>query len=547
MSSKLSYTIFIVCAFTATLAQAQTNPLPFATRAYLDVNNIKAGHMVHGDMWWNPATGSPDVEYPKGSGKNASFASALWMSGYDNGGSLHVSAQTYRQDGNDYWPGPIDGAQAVAYNTSKDWAKIWKIERTDLQVFFTTSPHTTANTPAAILEWPAKGNPYAKGYGNATLTINTDMAPFIDVNNDGTYNPLQGDYPDMKGDQMLWWVFNDMGVTHTQTNTSPLGIDVKTIAYAYKRNTHIDNVLFYEYNITNHTTVNYSNFRLGLFSDVDLGYAFNDYIGFDSARRLGIAYNGTATDGNGQGSSYGNMLPICGVQLLETPGDAGTVYEPAGSFMYFNNDFSGMGNPSGGVEFNNYLNATFRNGNHLRVSCGPDSGQLTNYAFPANFNDPASECSCHNVPNDRRFVITTNGYQLHAGGTAKVAMAFIVTDLDTNHTCDSGSFYDMGVLADSTWNWYHTPPSTGIAQVSTEKKILKVYPNPAQQTVFVETAAGGSGSIQVFDALGKMYQLPLTQKNNTTIELDIRPLAPGVYTVLYRNGAQQQSGIFVKE
>jgi hypothetical protein len=543
MLLKLPYTILIAASLIAVQAHAQT--APFGTRAYLDVNNIKAGHMVHGDMWWDPATGAADVEYPKGSGKHPTFASALWMGGYDANGMLYVSAQTYRQDGNDYWPGPVDGTQAVSYSTSQDWAKIWKIDRSDLQTFFTTSPHTTTNTPAVILEWPAKGNPYAKGNANAPLTINTDMAPFVDVNGDGSYNALQGDYPDMKGDQMLWWVFNDMGVTHSQTNTTPFGIDVKTIAYAYKRNNSLDNVLFYEYNLTNHSANTYSNFRLGLFSDVDLGYAFNDYIGFDSARRLGIAYNGTPADGSGP-TAYGTMLPISGVQLLETPGDVGTTYEPAGSFMYFNNDFTGHGNPSNGLEFNYYLNATFRDGSHLTVSCGPDSGQLTNYAFPADFSSPSSECSCNNHPDDRRFVITTNGYQLNAGSSAKIAMAFIVTDLDTNHTCPNGSYNDIATLADSTWNWYHTPPSTGIAHTGTGKKTLKIYPNPVQQTVFIETAATGEGTVAVYDALGKMYRLPSTQKNST-LELNVQSLAPGVYTILYRNNAGQQSGVFVKE
>jgi len=545
MTLKLTSIALIAISFLAIQAHAQTTA--FGTHAYLDINNIKAGHMVHGDMWWNPGLGISDIEYPKGSGKHPSFASALWIGGYDSGNNLHIAAQTYRQNGNDYWPGPIDGAQAINYTTSQGWAKIWRIERSDLQTFFTTSPHTTANTPAVILQWPAKGNPYAKGYGNVTLTITKDMAPFVDVNGDGSYDPLQGDYPDMKGDQMLWWVFNDNGPAHTETNGTPLNIEVQTMAYAYKRNTGIDNVLFYEYNITNYSGGNYTNFRVGLFSDADLGYAFDDYIGFDSTRRLGIAYNGRSYDGNGESNAYGYMPPISGVQLLETPGDAGTTYEPAGSFMYYNNDFTGMGNPSNATEYNNYLNATFRSGTHLTVGCGPNAGQLTNYAFPADFADPASECSCNTIPNDRRFVITTNGYQFNAGGKVKVAMAFLVTDLDSTHTCPNGSFEDIATLADSTWNWYHTPPATGIAQVSVEKKILKLYPNPAQQSIFIETTEANAGNIVlVYDALGKTYQLPVTQKNNT-LELDIRSLAPGIYTVLCKNGDKHQSGIFVKE
>ncbi len=59
---------------------------------------------------------------------------------------------------------------------------------------------SAANTPIPILEWPANGNPFAKGAGGVALVVNHDLAPFVDVNGDGKYNPLLGDYPAMKGD-----------------------------------------------------------------------------------------------------------------------------------------------------------------------------------------------------------------------------------------------------------------------------------------------------------------------------------------------------------
>ncbi|MBK7691106.1 MAG: hypothetical protein IPJ31_08310 [Bacteroidetes bacterium] len=58
------------------------------------------------------------------------------------------------------------------------------------------------------------------------------MAPFVDVNNDNIYNALDGDYPDIEGEQALWWVFNDNGKTHNETNGLPLKIEVKALAYA---------------------------------------------------------------------------------------------------------------------------------------------------------------------------------------------------------------------------------------------------------------------------------------------------------------------------
>ena len=73
-------------AFGALTLSAQTTP--FTTKEYLDINNIRAAQLVHGDMWWDPATSAPQCEYPKGSGNHVGFAASLWMAGYDSQGHL---------------------------------------------------------------------------------------------------------------------------------------------------------------------------------------------------------------------------------------------------------------------------------------------------------------------------------------------------------------------------------------------------------------------------------------------------------------------------
>ncbi len=41
-----------------------------ATIQYLDINNVKAGILTHGDMFWNIDSQKASYEFPKGSGKN---------------------------------------------------------------------------------------------------------------------------------------------------------------------------------------------------------------------------------------------------------------------------------------------------------------------------------------------------------------------------------------------------------------------------------------------------------------------------------------------
>jgi len=157
--------------------------------------------MNRGDMFWDVEVGVAKYEVPKGSKKNTIFSHALWIGGIDAGGNLHTAAQTYRQTGCDFWPGPLDTINGKTDSaTAAQYDKIWKIDRfaiAQFQYYFQTGAVQNGSyTPNQdFLTWPARGN------GNYTR----NMASFVDVNNNGIYDPLQGgDYPKIKGDQMLY-------------------------------------------------------------------------------------------------------------------------------------------------------------------------------------------------------------------------------------------------------------------------------------------------------------------------------------------------------
>jgi hypothetical protein len=421
MSRKLLFFFGFLAIASHAYAQA-----PFPTIDSININNINAAVLVHGDMWWNPTTELPHCNFPNGSAKNISFTSALWMSGYDAADTLHVAAQTYRQDGNDYWPGPLDAAGNLSYATSKAWDKIWKVNRSDIQYFQSLATHDTINTPQAILTWPGVGNIYARGDSNAALPMVPGhfYAPFVDLNMNGIYEPLLGEYPDVPGDQALWWVFSDNGPTHNQSLSAPLGVEIQAMAFAYSRGTLIDNVVYYNYRIINRGSNFLHDFRIGQFADMDLGYYDDDLIGFDSSHRMGVIYNGNNDDGGSAGSpvnAYGYQIPIAGVTMIKLPGDSASRYVPAGSFSYYNNDFSNIGNPTSGVQFNDYLRSQLRDGSHFTNDfTGPDHpshgygpGPNVNYVYPGDPSDSTqwSECISGNTPGDRRFVITSNDHE----------------------------------------------------------------------------------------------------------------------------------------
>jgi len=549
------YLAFFIALFAGLECFAQS---PFSTIDYVDINNINAAVLVHGDMWWNPISQVAQCEFPKGSGRDISFTGSLWMSGFDAGNNLHVSAQMYRQNGNDYWPGPLDTNDSLTYLNSQGWAKIWKVNESDIVTFLATTTHTTTNTPVDILTWPAKGNPYAQGGFSTALTISQDMAPFVDVNNDGVYNPLQGDYPAIKGDQALWWVFSDNGPTHTQTNGVPLKVEVHAMAYAYSRGTLIDNVIYYEYTIFNRSSNNYTNYRIGQFADMDLGWGFDDYIGFDSTYRMGIIYNGNPIDGSGQVNSYGTMIPTAGVTMVVLPGDnPPSVIVPAGSFMYFNNDFSVQGNPAAAGEYNNYLRSMWRDSTHVVndyqgygiASTGYGMGTNTNYVFPGDPSDTSewSECTSQNPPGDRRFIITSNDFTLNAGSSEKVVMALVTTNPLPYNGCPNTSFDSINVVADTAWNIYYNPlPPLLVSNMVNKNSQVRIYPNPAHNMIFLEINSNVSGQLVIYNTMGQAVNT-ISDVYQSKTQIDIAGLPDGMYYILYRDASEQKAITFIKQ
>ena len=153
--------IFLLAAVgTGSLVSAQSPLITYNAHAVLDTNQIETRVNALGDMWWDPSAETFHCEYPAGSNKQLATAGALWMSTYDPDGVLHVAAQTYRQTGMDYGAGPAH--LTWSEEEMNKWGKVWKITRSDIQTFLSHTTHTLANTPPAILEWPAKDNPYAK-------------------------------------------------------------------------------------------------------------------------------------------------------------------------------------------------------------------------------------------------------------------------------------------------------------------------------------------------------------------------------------------------
>ncbi|MFA6261548.1 MAG: hypothetical protein WC760_08780 [Bacteroidia bacterium] len=403
----------------------------------LDVNNVRATILNGGDMWWDLSNAKyeiPKVQSGQVS-KNSLFAGALWIGGVVSG-NLRIAAQTYRQNGNDYYPGPLTvGTASIDAATCETYDKIYKVTLLDI--------NRIANDPAAratvgddIKLWP--GTTTAGGQEKRFL------APFWDENGDGNYNIDDGDYPSFDHnvnlnipDMMLFIVYNDKGNLHTETYGAPIGLELQTMCFAYSTNDAINNMTFYRtvvYNMSNETI---DSCIFGQWVDPDLGNYSDDYVECDVDRNLGICYNGDDDDEGILG--YGLNPPSIGVNFFSGPSrinhdSTGAITDTTEigltKFVYYNNDNTQQGNPSRPTDYWNYLNGRWRDGTNITYGGNGKGGADTaSYMFPGS-TDPANRAEwteriSQNQPGDRRFLQTAGTFSLLPGARNTVTIGVV--------------------------------------------------------------------------------------------------------------------------
>jgi len=427
---------------------------PASARVDLDINNVRAKILNGGDMWWDLSNARyevPKVTDLNAVRKNSMFAGAIWIGGEDEG-VLKLAAMTYRQSGSDFWPGPLDTVTANT-NTAicEKYDQIYEVKRDQIEnhveLFEANNGLVpTGEIPDGIKNWPGNGD---------GLNEPEYLAPFFDQNNDGLYSPEEGDYPVLQNecrgskvvdedngpgdqpDQMLWFVYNDRGNIHSETQGQAIGLEMQTTAFAYATNDEINNMTFYTTRIINRGSSQLTNTYFGQWVDPDLGNFSDDYVGCDVDLSLGFCYNG---DDNDEGIlGYGLNPPSVGVDFFEGP-KADTVidgvetqYELGMSkFVYYDNDFTNFGNPQQPIHYYNYLQGKWKNGDCLTwdLANGRTGSECSDYIFPGNSHpdhpdEDWTETTAGNTPADRRFLQTSGPFTLKPGAVNKITVGVV--------------------------------------------------------------------------------------------------------------------------
>lgn len=474
----------------------------YNSTAELNINNVRALILLSGDMWWDRNIARYEV--PKITDvtqirRTSLFAGAIWIAGRDSlSKELLVTAQTYSNPNSrrSYWPGPLDELSAA---TSKSRCDAWDqhfpcLKTTVLQYLsdfnqgLITSP---TQIPEEILYWPGRLNPYLPTKPSKPIQaqdLDFNLARFNDVDGDGIYNPLQGDYPQLPGDdgasqrdvinsadQTFFFVLNDRGLDKRfdGATTAGIGMEVQTEAFAYVTSDPRNDMTFYRNKLVNKGNRIIKDCYFGQWVDPDLGYSADDYVGCDVPRGLGICYNGSDIDPTLFG--YGANPPSVAVDFFigpeADPGDGidnnkdGTIDEPnekiiLSDFMYYNIGQDAVnGDPESPSDYYNYLRMIWRNGQRVsydlkvgRTPVGQGNIPGTNipvppcvFIFPDNTDQTIcwgsggtvarpcpqgplptwNERTANNPPGDRRFLGSAGPFTLMPGAVNQLTIGVV--------------------------------------------------------------------------------------------------------------------------
>ena len=487
------FTLVMLLSVTTGLEARDKNVSNFSSSSnYVDSVGTFDGNKIYADVANNGlfldyhVSGDSALEWPKGTGAHSIFQSALWMGATVNG-SIRTIVGDYTQD---MGPGPWGGDPLAAVH------RIYKVEKSML-----ASPLDFAD----FQEWPVD-------FG----------APWVDVDGDGVYTPLPGgtDHPEFLGDQVLWFVSNDGDPAYKLNfGTSPLNVEIQTTMFGFDRPDVFGDMVFLKQLIINKGSDDLVDTYMGLWSDPDLGYAGDDFVGCDVDLGLGYVWN------DGADSVYDNLsvgTPAAGYDFFQGPMvdcDAtedcsvgakmfGTRHPgkknlQMSSFAFYINGDATYTDPADETEGYFYLQGLRKDGSAYPNEIAGDLYDQR-FCFYGDPNDTAGHSTANPVDGnyaasaDRRFLMSVGPFTMAAGDSQEVV--FGIFHAAGGDALSSVSYLkEIDALAQTAYDidfaLPDSPPSPNVTASSLADQITLVWDDaPESYNVVSEVDLDANGN-----------------------------------------------------
>jgi hypothetical protein len=529
-------------------------------------NNINARINNSGVLFSDIANNWAAFEVPAGSNTHAFFSAALTMGGIDPNGALRT-ASAYSAN-SDYSSGPLKIGTALSSDSVRmNYNRIWEINRDQINQHRMSFSDPSYNAPIDLLEWPAHGDT-SKGY-------DFYLAPFVDENQNGIYEPHHGDYPDVQGDFTFYFINND-ATSHYYTNTLAIGAEIHCMVYGYTSPGALNEALFVDYRVINRSGITYNNFYIGQYVDPDLGNPGDDYLEADVNRGMVFVKNGDSFDDPAFGfNGYGNHPGAAGVLVLRGPHIDGNglddsclsspLYTPNGwgfedeeidnerlglsYFMPINNTSNNNGLPDLAIQFYNYMRGIWKNGQVLSFGGNgyTSGGKQCRIAYfndtdPSNYGSLGDSVATNwvednnNLPGNRLAMLASGPFTFSAQEELHVTYAFLFAR-DLTRSGVAASVDSLKSNADIIRDFYFNKNALfncfnplGIKKRNLQE--LTVFPVPANDYLTLKDITGKS-HYSFFSINGNLLKEGSFYTKEATI--DLSSFDNGIYFLQVQN------------
>ena len=488
----------------------------------LDHNNVSCILTDEGGFFTDVSSTNAAYEVPKGDSVSSIFAGSFLVGAQDPMGQIYFSGRKYSLGGSEssFHSGPI--ADPFYYNTSTYSQlyqnALWKVSKAVIdshQVHFQTAGY---QIPNPILKWP--------GNGVTPMGVAAQLAPYVDLNQNGIYEPQLGEYPDIRGDEAVYIIMNDESYL---PDGNQLRIELHAMFYQFSTGNYLNNTTFMNVQVFNRSNINYMNYHQGIYIDYDIGNFSDDRIGCSPDKNMLFAYNGDDFDENDGGTiGYGSNPPCQAVVSLSHPLKSGAAFTTGQD--YFANDAAlWLLMNSQWADTTPWIN--------------PLTNQVTDFILPDNPNDPNgwSEEALGLPTGDRRGMITIYEPTFRPGTKICSDYAFIYGRVGSRLQ----NVQDVWNIATSVQALYNSSEQfvcqgnsgVGITETKPQEKRFRISPNPASEMMIIESKFQTPYEIEIYNSMGQLVLLTNMQGlSKETITL--KTLSKGCYLIKASNGQE---------
>lgn len=495
---------------------------------FLTVNNFKNRVTPYGIL--SASNNYPDpmringIEYPKNTGVNTLSFINPWLANRSD--ETIAIGEQYHKIGYQFFSGPL--ADNYDGDYLEKYFRTWKIDKTEIDRHIIEFANTAYEIPEVIKNWPAGIMEY-----NGSMY---EQADFVDLNENGIYEPEQGEYPKISGDQAILYIVNNgrfqQDSYYPNYLSDSLNIDMYVLVYAFDRpeSEIFQNTFFMKYKIINKSDTNYEDFRFGQW--VRVNERAQRYLGSDSL--LNTFYFYPAYNHYYEMNSFNLTSHMECITFLNKKMDKFTSTDM--NSIYF-----------GYLEKYNFMNGTWAD-TLVSGNFPPDwiDKAPLNYCYPSNPSDPYGWSQVtdgyfakNNEKGDpgNRGVGTSGPHFLGTGEKLEFDLAFHI-----NKSSDNGYFEFIDESLNNIEQLIECyqndsiPGGGSFSQIeeglSPSSPIAQIYPNPAHTTLHIQTDYNDFKYYRIYSIYGQ-----LVEERKFIKQINIEYLQDGFYLIQLLNGS----------